>query len=280
MQFDLGLAWSDGVGKVRDNFQLLAIVAGVFMFLPSAIFTIAAPDLMAAASGAGMNPQDPTAILKLFTPMVIIGYLVMTILSTVGYTAMIALMHHDQKLTVGEAITRGFRALPTLLGVFVLFFIAYILAAVVVGVVVGLLVAGLGAISGALAGIVTFVLVVGLFVAILWVFARLSMIMPVVAIEGVTNPVTVLKRSWSMTGPAQWRLLGFYVLLFVAYMVIALLVFGLLGVVVSAAGGIAILGILSSLLGMVVAMFFSGILAAVHRQLSGSSGESLTDTFG
>ncbi len=280
MNFDLGQAWNEGIAKVRDNFQLLAIIAGVFLFIPSAIFAVAMPDVMSMAySGAAMNPENPEAILSMFGPGFIFGYFAIMLFSLIGYTAMMALMNHDQNLTVGEAVGRGVKSLPTLFGAFLLFLIGYFVFALVVGLVFGLVIGGLGLISTTLATIVGFVLGVALFGLILCIFTRLSMILPVVAIEQITNPITAIKRSWSMTAAAQWRLLAFYALLFIAYMVIALLIFGMLGLITAATGGMTVMAILSSLLGMIVAMIYSGILAAVHSQLNDSVGGSLTETF-
>jgi len=280
MNFDLGLAWNDGVAKVRDNFQILAIISGVFLFIPSAIFAVAMPDVMSLAYGGGaINPEDPAAILNMFGPGFIFGYVVMIVLSLVGYTAMMALMNQNRNLTVGEAIGQGIKSLPTLFGAMLLFLVGYFLFALIVGVIFGLVIAGLGAISSVLATIVAFVLGVALIGLILCIFTRLSMVLPVVAIEQVTNPITAITRSWSMTAAVQWRLLAFYALLFIAYMVIALLLFGVLGVIMAATGGVTVMAIISSVIGMVVAMFYSGILAAVHSQLGDKVGGSLTDTF-
>ena len=279
MKFDLGRAWNDGVTKLRDNFQLLALIAGLFLFLPSAVFAIVAPDIMALAMASPMDPSDPEALLSLFTPSIVIGYIVIILLSFAGYIAMLALIDGLRKPTVGEAIAFGFKALPTVIGAILLFAIAYAIIAVLLSLIVGLVAGAIAVVSATLGAIVGFLLVVGLIIVILWAFTRFSMIMPVIAIGKVMNPVTAIRESWNITRGAQWRLLAFYLLLFVAYLVIALLVFGLLGVLIGTVGGGTVLAFLNALVSAFVGMLFAAILAGIFAQLSGTHGATLTDTF-
>ena len=55
MKFDLDTAWKDTMGLLTRNLGLLAVVAGVFFFLPYAGITIAMPEMgeleQASASG-------------------------------------------------------------------------------------------------------------------------------------------------------------------------------------------------------------------------------------
>jgi hypothetical protein len=50
-------------------------------------------------------------------------------------------------------------------------------------------------------------------VASLWFTARLSVAGPVMADLRTVNPITGLGRSWQMTGPSQWTIVGFFLLL-------------------------------------------------------------------
>lgn len=278
MKFDLSRSWNDGVAKLRDNFQLLALIAGLFLFIPSALFAVTTPDLMSQAMASPMNPSDPAAMLALFTPTIVIGYLLITLLSFVGYMAMLALMDDRRKPTTGDAIAHGFRSLPTLIGATLLFIVGYVIVIGIISVVVGLLIGAITAVSTTIGAILSFMLVVAMFIAILWAFTRFSMTMPVIAIGKVMNPIVALKQSWALTRTSQWRLLAFYILLFIAYAVIALLVFGLLGLVLGAVGGFTVLIFLSALLSAFVGMLFCAVLAGIYAQLTGSSGANLADT--
>jgi hypothetical protein len=127
-------------------------------------------------------------------------------------------------------------------------------------------------------------MVVLMLVAVGYLLARFSLLLPVIVVEGVLNPFSAYVRSWRLTRPAQWRIYAFFVLLFVAYLVIALLLVMIGSVLGLAAGGPTsggtfFFGILSGLLGMIVAMIFSGILVSMHDQLAGTSSREIAETF-
>ncbi len=278
MKFDMGSAWSDGMARVRANFQLLAILGGVFFFLPSVLMFVMLPDMMGAMMSPNFDPENSTAILESLGPTFFGVYLLVILASFVGYTAMIALMGDGRRVSVGESIAIGFKALLPLVALLVMFGLAYFVAAFAVGIVLGLIIAALGAISEGLAGVFTFVAVIGLIAAMLWAMTRLSLTLPVIALESTLNPIRALSRSWTLTGPSQGRLFLFYVVLTVAYIVIALVVFMVLGLFISAIGAPTALGFLNGILGALVAMVFSGILVAIYLQLAGTTA-AVSETF-
>lgn len=53
MEFDMGRAWNDATARFGANFSLLAILGGVFFFIPSLVMFIALPDVM----GTLMSPN-------------------------------------------------------------------------------------------------------------------------------------------------------------------------------------------------------------------------------
>lgn len=278
MKFDMGSAWNEGIARVRANFQLLAVLGGVFFFVPSVLMFVMLPDVMGAMMSPNFDPENSTAILESLGPTFVGIYLLVIIASFVGYTAMIALMGDGRRVSVGESIGIGFKALLPLVALMVLFLVAYLIAAFGVGIVLGLIIAGLGAISEGLAGVFTFVAVIGLIAAMLWVMTRLSLTLPVIALENTLNPIKALTRSWQLTGPSQGRLFLFYVVLTVAYIVVALVVFMVLGLFISAIGAPTALGFLNGIVSALVAMVFSGLVVAIYLQLVGTTA-AVSETF-
>lgn len=70
--------------------------------------------------------------------------------------------------------------------------------------------------SGAVAGgvLVAVVAIYLLFLlAIMWFQARLSVAGPVMAARRLLNPITGISESWRLTGPSQWRIVGFTLLI-------------------------------------------------------------------
>lgn len=266
--FDMGRAWEDGMARVRANVSLLVILAGVFFFLPGVVLYLSMPELMDMMMMPGGDPEAMSKAMEAMLPQFMGGALIVMVVSFVGYAAMMALMGDPARLSVAESIGRGFRSLPTLIGVLLIAMVAYLILAVIVGVVFGLIVGGLGAVSTALGYGAAVILGIALFVAVLLLMVRVSMTMAVVVLDRVLNPFTALRRSWTMTRSVQWRLLGFYILFFIAYFVLAILLMMVLGLVAAALGSPAVLGFLNGFIGAAVAVVMSGLFVGIYRQLA------------
>jgi uncharacterized membrane protein len=120
------------------------------------------------------------------------------------------------------------------------------------------------------------------FVGFVYICVKVSLAGPVIAIDKVFNPITVLTRSWRLTKGNSFRLFLFYVLLFIVYIVVAMVLGALVGALTLALGPSAALtanGIISGLLSAVITVVFVAVIAAVHRQLSGPSAAAAGQTF-
>lgn len=274
MQFDMNRTWSQALTLVRKNFQLLALIAGVFMLLPSVLFYIAFPDVLAMMSTTA-DPEVMEAQMLAVMPQLATFGLLALLVQMVGYMAMIALIGSDRP-TVGESIMRGIKGLPALIGAGIVFTAGYVALTLVLSLIIGLVAAVLGMASeGAAAGlalILSFVIIV----VLLYVMVRFCLTLPNIVLERL-GPLAALARSWRLTKPRAGAILGFFALLFIAYMVISMLlfiVFGAFGFVAGgpiASGTVLVLGLLSGLIGTLVAMLLSGILVSIHEQLSGGT---------
>ena len=131
-KIDLNAIWQRALDLMQSNLRLLAIVAGVFLLLPSLVMYLAIPEL--ADMGAMMEPDrnaDPEKLLAQLGDLyasIAPGAILASIFSFVGYSALVALLG-DKGITVGEAIVRGAKSLPTLVGVMILFGFACVAAA-------------------------------------------------------------------------------------------------------------------------------------------------------
>ena len=276
MKFDMNRAWDDALSLVRKNFQLLAVIAGVFLLLPSILFYLAFPDfaeMTAVEPGAELSNDQAWAFLARFLPAMLLMFLI----QFVGSLAMIVLIGGERP-TVGEAISRAVRGVPTLLAtgisIFVLGTLGILLLSIAVTLIVAVLALVLG--DGAIA-VLAFLVYLVLVPAVFYFYVRISVVLPVIALERERGFVRPLKRAWKLTAPVSRRLFAFFALLFVAYVVISLLLllvmqgFGLLTPDVMSGGAVFALGLVSSVIGALVAMLFTGILVAVYRQLAGGS---------
>jgi len=283
MAFNMNRTWSQATALVRANFQLLALIAGVFMLLPGVVIYMAMPDLFSQMTLAE-DPEQISALLASMAGPLTLFFLITFVLQMIGYGAMVALMG-DARPTVAEALKRGARSLPTLIGSALLVFLVYMILSFVLGLVLVLLTGLVGAVGGqAVTVMVTFVLLLGLALIVLYVMTRLSLTLAVVVLEGRFNPVTALIRSWQLTKPHAWNIFAFYVLLVIAYVVISVLLMGVLGVIGAAfgqgAGSTFFMGLVNGVIGALVAMVMSGILVSMHQQLAGRSSSAIGETFG
>lgn len=131
---------------------------------------------------------------------------------TAGLIDAASSLHLGRPTSFGEAIRRGLRATPRLIGASLLIVVLVVGLWIVAGVLMvvsqqGLVVAGL--VMLALVGTV-------------YVFAS-TVVAPVVVTQEGAGPVTALRRSWALSDGNRWRILGLQLLLLVLNVVIGAL---------------------------------------------------------
>jgi membrane-anchored glycerophosphoryl diester phosphodiesterase (GDPDase) len=283
MKFDGNRAWNDAVRAVSANREVLLVLAGVFFFLPglaAALFLAGYQTEMADSVAAMMaTPKNAAVVARMMHAYgAIAPYVIMLLLvQTLGYMAMLALLTDRRRPTVGEAMAMGARGMPALIGAILIFFLAYVLASLPMGLILMACVAALGSQVGAAIGITIDM------VALVVVVIRLSLTLPVIVMDGLHRPFAALQRSWQITRGNTLRLWGFYMMLALAYIVITLALSALLSLLSAVTGtgeGFALLsGGVSGAIGAVTSVVLTAILATVHRQLADPSHGAISQTF-
>ncbi|WP_427968616.1 glycerophosphoryl diester phosphodiesterase membrane domain-containing protein [Altererythrobacter sp.] len=271
MKLDMGQAWNAAIAMLTANRSVVMIVAGVFFFLPSLALVLLLPESVQPPA----ETADPKAALEAMMQIYTENWwavLLSSVAQGIGMLALLALLTDRSRPTVGEALKRGASGFPSYLG-------AQLLLAFGVALVIGL---PLGAAAASGVGALIAVLVIAAVVFMLYAVVKGSLIPQVIAIDGILNPVQVLKRSWQLTKGNSVRLLVFYVLLAVAMgvlLIIATMIFGLILAVIG--GDIEVIGngVISSAINAIFVTVFLAVLAAVHRQLAGPSTEAVSETF-
>jgi len=273
MKLDMNRAWTEALSLIQANIGVVATVAGVFFFLPYLAFALLMPET--ANFAVEPNSDDPTAafdqVMALYADIWWI-MLLLIVAQTVGTLALLALLRADNRPTVGQAITVGAIGFLTSIAATIILYIGVgLIGGVLMGVAIASKITALAVILGLL-----------LFVAFIYLMVKFSLLAPVIAIDKVYNPLTALLRSWRLTKGNSVRLFFFYLLLFIALVVVSgvigmivMLVFGLMGEEVMLIGS----GLINSAVNAVVIVLMLGVLAAVHRQLAGPSAESMGETF-
>lgn len=268
MKFDMSQAWRDTVAMIGANREVMLIVAGVFFFLPTIVAVLLIPTMQPPV---GASPEETGTFLLEFYSENGLTFFVMGIFQAIGFLSLLSLLRDDNQPTVGDAIRSGAAALLPYIATQVLMAVAL---ALILGVLIGLSTA-LGAV-----GAILMVLAVP---ALIYVMIKLTLVAPVIAIEKIRNPIAAMKRSWNLTKGNSIRLMGFFMLLILAFLVVMVIISLVFGLIFALLGtGTAFLianGIFSGVLGAIATMFFVAVLAAVHRQLAGPSTGNLSETF-
>lgn len=262
MKFDLDTAWKDATGLLARNAGLLAVIAGVFFFVPYAGIAIGIPEMrqLGEAQASGNLDAMMAAVEAVYGRYWYV-FLTMAILQGIGLLAMVALLRRRANPTVGEALGAGARSVipyiaAQILQTLLIVAVAFLLTAVF-GVTGVIALAALGAVVA--------------FVVVCYLVTKLSLVAPVIAIEGERNPIAALRRSWGLTKGNSMRLFVFYALLIIAFLIVSLLISLVLGLVFALAGEqAATLGeaVISGLINSVMIMIVACVLAAAHTQLA------------
>jgi hypothetical protein len=253
--FDMSAAWSEATAMIRTNREVLLIIAGIFFFLPSVAVGFAVPGVDAVFD----SPEAMQAQMLAFYSDYGWVFVLVALVQIVGSLALLALLRDRSRPTVGQAIRTGMRGLLPAIGVSL---------SLIVGSIALLTVVLLITATVPLLGSTLLLVLLGV---IGWVFIRMSLSSPIIAIDKLNNPIQVLRRSWQMTRGHALRLFAFYVLLGLVYLVISLVIGMIVGALVAVLGedaGLIVSSVISGLLGAIASVIFVGVIAAVHRQLS------------
>ncbi len=270
MKFDMGRAWRDAVAMINANREVMLVISGVFFFLPSLAFVLLIPEIQPPTSD---NPEEVERLLLEFYSANSPYFIIMGVIQVVGLLAVLALLRDDRRPTVGDALKVGVTGVLPYIGTQLI--VAFALALAIILLVALPAAAGIAAITvifGAIAA-----------AAFAYIMTRLSLTLPVISIEKVFNPLHIIRRAWNLTKGHALQLFLFFMLLFVAFMVISIVASLVTGIPAALLGDGAtaqiISGVVSGLVSALGTMLFAAILAAVHRQLAGPSTGNLSQTF-
>ena len=255
MKLSIGQAWDDAKGVFRADGRAIFAIALALVVVPGAILETAAP--------TSTRTADTHWSIALFG-------LVAALLSLTSQIAVsrIALGHPS---TVGEALARGFRRMPALLGALMLAILPFALAFTALTYSVGVPQA---LTPETVPASVMLGMVILLFV-MLFVLVRMVFMTPLAA-DSDLGPISLIKETWAMTRGHFLKLFGLVLLL----MVVGLLLLGALGGAVSAAiilafGAIepgslsaALVALVQQLLAAAVSVLFIVVVCRLYLQAS------------
>ncbi len=254
----IGAAWAEAAAFVRSERRLLAPVVLGLITVPAVIASMVQPQV-----GPGVRPEPGSWMLvALFAVLtMVVGQLAIALLAT-GWRG-----------SVGTAIARALRRFPTLiLAGLAVMIPMFVLLTLVMGLM-GVKGAANGQLSQSSAGLAIVPLVL-LVATLIYVAIRLILLVPIIA-NSDQGPIASLKQSFRMTRGNFWKLLGFTLLLSVAFLIAAAAVSAVLGSLVTLAFGrpeawsVSLLAI-ALVAGLVQAAFitiYTAMLARIAVQL-------------
>ena len=107
MKFDMGAAWNEAMRLLAANRQVVAIVAGVFFFLPYLAFMLLFMNQMEALEASQMANPDPGAVGKAmfgFYGEIWWVLVLMAVIQAIGMLGLLALLTDRSRPTVGQAL--------------------------------------------------------------------------------------------------------------------------------------------------------------------------------
>lgn len=268
--FDSNSAWQQAAATITANREVLFALAGVFFLLPTLFFALLFPQ---PEPPAGADEKAMMAMALQYYAQTMPIAIPVALVEAAGTLALLTLMTDRSRPTVGQAIRMGFLAL-----------FPYIASQLLLGAgagIAGLILLGILGLSGSQAIVTAGFLALAAAGVYLWV--RMSLSAPAVAVEGIRNPIRALRRSWALTRGNGWRVLAFYGLLFLVFVILITIVMALVGIVLGlllpAKAAAIVSAVVGSTLQSTMALVLVGAIAATHAQLAGEPAEQAGRAF-
>ena len=291
MKFSASKALSESFTIFTGRFAAMAPIALVFTLVPLAVFMAF---FSTSFAGLQQNQGNPAAAMQTILAMLgrfSLVFIIYMLVRTLGVCALCIAASSRQAPSLSEAISEGVRAMLPMIGVYLLLIVGYVVVAIVFAVTIGLSFLGLFTASAASgqapgAGSVLGAISVGVIVMIaaLYIFTKLSMIVPVIVVDQERSPVKAISRSWSLTRGASFKI--FLLLLLLGFG--AAIINGILnalgggGMGVAPNSGATVVWTqvaIAAISGTVFAMYFISLIVAIHEQLAGPSVAAISETF-
>lgn len=275
MQFSASRAYTDAFQLLGSRFGMLVGIWLMFFVAIIGLLAVFGGMLFAMMrqSVGGANPLGG------MSGSVIVFYLLYLVIIFAQQIALSRASAGREQDTFSVALGAGLRGALPMLGVVLI----YMVVGLGAGIVIGLIFAGITASTQS--AVVVFILGLLMLLIAFYLFARLCLVLPIVAIEEVRNPITAIAKSWKLTANNSIKIA-------LAWGVIIIAVFVLYGIgfmitvgmpspgnVPGPAGSIAFF-ILMLVMGLTVGLYMVTLTTALYEQLSPSSIEQTAETFG
>lgn len=281
---DIGRVFSTSFAMFRQRFWLLLGMWAVFLVIQIAGFVVLMIALLVVGVSAGLGGglEDPAALTGLGAGMIALFvalYAAYFVILMAQQAAMVTIASPLEEPSFGAAVVRGFRSVLPFFALGVLTLLGYLAVMVLLGVS--------DAVGGSGGGVLAAILSLLSLPVLIYLACRFSVLIPVVAVDQVFNPITALRRSWSVTRGKALRIL----LALISFVVLSMVVLGLpYAIIVGAAFagqdspaasiGLMVVSFLIFVpLLIAYTLFASAFTAALHCEVTGGGAERLEEVF-
>jgi hypothetical protein len=256
----IGKAWDEAKVALGANRKLIVPVALGLVLLPAVIVSMIEPRV-------APGEQPPPGAWMLVA-------LAMVIVMLIGELA-IVLMVNGWRGSVGEAIGKAARRTPTFVLAALCLLLPVILVFSILLAVAGVGTSGTGQIDWTNFSTMGWLVLLLCLLVLVTISIRLLPLLAIVACEEV-GPIAALKRSFALTSGHFWRLLGFLLLLMLAFVIVAATVGAVVGGLVTLTLGqpepwslsLLLIALAGGLVQAGFVMVYTAMLARIYSQLA------------
>ena len=280
-RISISQAWAYATSFFSDQQSNHAIVLiGIGVVVPTVL------QLLMGGSAAALDPATLASGANAFAALGATTFLlgiIAFVLQTGSYFASWRMGLTPGQESIGSAISYGMvAALPVIL-VFIGFILVFgiVLGVLFGGALIPALVGGDASAAGVAGTAGMVLLAMPLVLAFgLWLSARFCVMGPIMAAGRSYNPIPALGESWRMTAASQWKLMGYFFLLIIVAMILAVVLSLVFGVSMLAGGGagtgsVILLTIMSALVGIPIAYLYVGIPVGIYKALGGDNASNI-----
>ncbi len=237
MKLSYDAIWQDLLAMLKAHADLILIVAGAFMFLP----TLAQAIYLPPPQMDGID-QKSLQSLALYYEANIIPLLALRLVTLLGAGTLLSLLLHPSRPTVGSAIAASARMLPSL------FFVSLVEQLLMLGGFLLLVIPGF------------------------YVIARTVISDAAVMAEDVRNPLRAVSRSFDLTRGLGWQIFGLVAILAVVTWITTSALVAIIGIptqlILPESGALIARDILSAVTPTTLMLVFVLLSASFYRALS------------
>jgi len=295
MKIDIGRVFSNTWAMIKERFWVLVGMVVTYFAVQMVLMMVLGTGMAVTFAGVGAALGDGDDF-GLMAGGLGVGAIIMLILFYVAIFAltfaqqcsMTALATPMHRVGFGDAFKTGMRGGLTFLGIILAFIVAYIAFFIVVGIL-GAIFSIIGDVGAILVGIA----MIPLTIFIIYVLLRVSVIVPVVAVDRVFNPITAIQNAWAMTKGNVLAIFVVYIVVSVVAGLLLLLPFGMMAGAFAAIGPGAdasdAMGAIAAMFGvmllfvplfLIYSIVSVTIVACLHAEMSDTGTQSLEETFG